>query len=357
MSIFRSLVVGALFGLSGCDLPDPPVVEDRTAAPWAPGVSRDFLMTVEASPATLVEAVRLRFTRHLWPGFDKANVASVDEDGSVEGGWKASGAGLAGAPASHHLFYQWEVDYTFFGFGGGTVVSPVLDFVIGCTPEATNDDLLSAQMSVVASHDTPTPHLSGTLTGYSVQPHGFASIRNNGVGFASPVGGLVGLAPGMALSTELGQPALILYKPRDPNPGESAEDHFKTVTNHSKPAGPYELVGWAYGAPYDPTVRPVMGCIPSSAWFLHEAGYHLIDGSMALYSVSEGVVGAATVGGMLPPPDAPPPGDALFWHPRIWDLHMWRAEDGAPPRLAISRPEGVTGIDDAGLFVRPQTFE
>ncbi len=113
-----------------------------------------------------------------------------------------------------------------------------------------------------------------------------------------------------------------------------------------------------------------MGCIPSSEWFLHEAGYHLTSGVMALRPPTESVRGEAVVDSLSPDPaiEAPTPDNVLMWHPRIWDLHVWLPESGnGQPTVSIYAPFDVPGaracIDmpdpecTAAVFFKSETFE
>ena len=108
------------------------------------------------------------------------------------------------------------------------------------------------------------------------------------------------------------------------------------------PDGPYRLVGWGYLVPFQPDSKPPrMACVAESEWFVHEAGFHLKDG------------------GMIVTPEAPsvepaPPSDAAvhFWHPRIWDLHMWAGADGVAI-VAYDNPnarEGGVKLPDAAFL-------
>jgi hypothetical protein len=85
------------------------------------------------------------------------------------------------------------------------------------------------------------------------------------------------------------------------------------------PGGPpFRLLGWAYTFPFDPQKRPRWNCIPYEAWFVHVAGWHTSDG---LFEVQ-------------PNPLNLPSTRPNFWHPAVWDLHIWRRA-GAVPLLAI----------------------
>jgi hypothetical protein len=114
-------------------------------------------------------------------------------------------------------------------------------------------------------------------------------------------------------------PQLLIYAPsRSSSPADWLD--FDRADN------PYRLVGWAYVGPYTTGSQPPQRmCIASSEWFVHEAGWHLKDGGMRL------TPGAATE-------PTRPPGLAMhMWHPQVWDLHVWRGEDGTPT-VAFANP-------------------
>jgi hypothetical protein len=107
-------------------------------------------------------------------------------------------------------------------------------------------------------------------------------------------------------------PPLLLYEP-------SPESRPRDWLDFDGPDDPYRLVGWAYLAPYTfGSEPPQRRCIAASEWFVHEAGWHLKDGGMHL-----------TPGATTEPPR--PANLAIhMWHPRVWDLHVWRGDRGVP---------------------------
>lgn len=130
-------------------------------------------------------------------------------------------------------------------------------------------------------------------------------------------------------------PPLLLY---EPSPASSSADWL----DFDGPDDPYRLVGWAYVAPYMPgSEPPFRRCIAAEEWVVHEAGWHLHDGGMRL-----------TPG--LDAEPARPPGLAIhMWHPRVWDLHVWRGPDGVPT-VAFANPRERRGGKElpAGAFFR-----
>jgi hypothetical protein len=107
-------------------------------------------------------------------------------------------------------------------------------------------------------------------------------------------------------------PPLLLYEP-------SPKSRPADWRDFDGPDDPYRLVGWAYVVPYTyGSEPPARRCIAASEWVVHEAGWHLEDGGMQL-----------TPGAVAEPPR--PPGLAIhMWHPRVWDLHVWRNDNGVP---------------------------
>lgn len=387
--------LAALLGLGGCEGVDisaleAPTITDTTAAPWLDGTPRRLTADVDVPSAWQVDAVYVRYARHHWPGHQIANEAEAPLDGGDMSSFAVEPADLDAAPRSHHLFYQWFLEYRLAAGGEEvlTVSSDVQDFVIGCTPAMTVADLNTAQ-AAVAIYNVSNPHIVLPALGYAGLPHYFVSIGGNGVAFASGAGGVIGSAAGpvggavggaltavgealgpfggpfvaaggavgqMTTSLQLSAPALLLYAPRPQAAGESDAAYMAAISDGA-PDPPYTLRGWAYGTVYDAGNRPVMGCIPSSEWFVHEAGFHRTDGAMDFHQVDEAVAGASDGPGALPPPDAPATPAGSYWHPRIWDLHMWIAGPDSPPVLAINDPAGIPGIDLSAGFFYAETFE
>lgn len=139
----------------------------------------------------------------------------------------------------------------------------------------------------------------GLLDGWSVS-HGFVVLATAG---AVATDNLQAMPP---------MPPLLLYEPSpDSQPGDWQD--------FEGPDDPYRLAGWAYAVPYSyGSEPPQRRCIAASEWFVHEAGWHLKDGGMYL-----------TPGATKEPP-RPRDLDIHMWHPRVWDLYVWRGDDGVP---------------------------
>ena len=80
-------------------------------------------------------------------------------------------------------------------------------------------------------------------------------------------------------------------------------------------------------------------CIAEDEWVVHEAGWHLKDGGMQL------TPGVATE------PPRPPELDVHMWHPRVWDIHVWRGDDVPAATFANPRArEGGVKLPDGSFF-------
>lgn len=177
-----------------------------------------------------------------------------------------------------------------------------------CTPERRTEVLREIQAQVLAAVPNELPSLveavgpGGGLEGWRLS-HGLVVLAGAGSVAVDNI------------EAEPPVPPILLY---EPSPGSSPEDWL----DFDKEEGPYRLVGWAYFAPWTPESSPpaLFECIGADEWFLHEAGWHLRDGGMHL--------GEPATSEPPAPPDVPAP--VHFWHPRVWDIHFWRGEEGVP---------------------------
>jgi hypothetical protein len=152
-----------------------------------------------------------------------------------------------------------------------------------------------APLSIPSMADAVAP--GGALAGWRLS-HGYVVLDDAG---AIVLDNLAAVAP---------MPPLLFYAPSDASTAADWRDF-------DGPDDPYRLEGWSYVQPYTPGSNPPrLPCITADEWVVHEAGWHLKDGNMRL-----------TPGATAEPP-RPPGLDALMWHPRIWDLHVWRGTDG-----------------------------
>jgi hypothetical protein len=119
-------------------------------------------------------------------------------------------------------------------------------------------------------------------------------------------------------------PQLLLYAPA---PSSSPADWI----DFDGPDGPYQLVGWAFLAPYKVgSTPPELPCLRVDDWFVHEAGWHLTNGTMLL-----------TPGAETEPPRPPIKTGVHFWHPSGWDIHFWIGND--VPTIAFDNPRARDG--------------
>ena len=96
------------------------------------------------------------------------------------------------------------------------------------------------------------------------------------------------------------------------------------------PDGPYRLNGWAYLVRYERGSRPPKRrCIADGEWYIHDAGWHLMNGSML-----------ATPDATTEPPRPKLDVGIVVWHPQYWDLHVWMGEDGTPT-VSFANPKAT----------------
>jgi len=283
------------------------------------------------------------------------------------------------------LFYQITMEYYLKNSDASDSViidTPRTRFLINANAATVRTALVRIRNSVLSSTpliwDRRFPHpiiipapftLFRPKIGYlDTGTHGFVSIRQQGIAIPTPFG-----IAGAALDgIKEGSPDLLLY--RAVNQVNAPVLATRTATPSSIDClsdARYQLVGWAYGGLYDPNKRPSLPGIPSNAWFVHEAGFHLYNGGMTLTPPTEGFLGQRS-DGLLPPPGTniipapaalpffPPRCDAanMIWHPRVWDLHVWlnpRNPRGGTPILSVNAPPGwvipgITTIPPAAFF-------
>lgn len=167
------------------------------------------------------------------------------------------------------------------------------------------------------------------LKGWPIPPHGFVSFEDVGVAFSRP-DSVLGLAP------QPGFPQLLLYAP-----AAGAAD----VTEPMDADFPYELVGWAYLAPYDFEQVPTQlgPCYSRDLWFVHERGLHPLD-TLRFDQVAP----EEHWHGESPGQEPFLPSEPGFPHPRMWDIHLFLNRTTDVPTTGILRPHGdrIAGIDN-----------
>ena len=358
---FAAAMLGVVF-LTACDPDEPPrpTIADQTEAGWLTGPPQ-FVAQIGNLDGWEILAVTFRYRRHYFPEgpYSDAPANAVDgiADTSVPGRYVAAVGDLAAAPAGDHIWYYIDVSYRPADAPGADSrrrFIPPKDFVKGCADGVFEAQLAAARDHIVANFGTPgiAPHNFHLQPGsaYPGLPHSFVSLKDHGFLVASPSGAI-----NMPVSDGFNSPALLFYRPRPQQSGETDSAYYSAMTDLAADP-PYELIGWTYGALYQPGDPPSLGCVPSSAWFVHEAGWHTPDGGMAAHPHSEAVPGEAALNGVLPPPDAESPAPGSWWHPRLWDLHVWLDGDG-PPVVQIANPAGVVGLDLDHLFFRHKVWQ
>ena len=127
-----------------------------------------------------------------------------------------------------------------------------------------------------------------------------------------------------SMTTRYPQPQLLLYAP-------SRTSSPKDWLDFAGPDGPYTLVGWGYFVPYEAGARaPQWRCVAEHDWLVHEAGWHMRDGGMILSP------------GATREPARKPGAPVYFWHPSVWDLHVWMTPSGAPV-ISDANPDAPPG--------------
>ena len=130
-------------------------------------------------------------------------------------------------------------------------------------------------------------------------------------------------------------PQVLIYAP-------SATSAPESWLDFDGEEGPYRLVGWAYLGPYTPgSSPPARPCVAPSEWWVHEAGWHLMNGGMVL-----------TPDASTEPPRRELGSEVYFWHPAVWDVHFWLGEDGVP-EVTLHNPgarRGGLDLPEAAFF-------
>lgn len=360
--------LGVLLAFSvGCQdgLIPPPEIVDKTE-PWTNSSSSRVLEAdIEVPDGLEIESVYVRYSRHYWPGAQDAHDASATLVAGTSNRYRAVPTLAVGGWKADHLFYTWLVSYRRAGTGPFETRSAPdgepHDLIIGCSTEAVQATLAT----IGTVRDTLNDGIAGN-PGYLAPSHFLPiSLAGQGIPYAAQAE--------LAAPLDITAPSLILYHPPERDEDETEEAYLLRITDETLDVGT-RVAGVGYGVVQtSATRRPSLGCIPSSAWFLHEAGIHTLgDGLITLYPVSEDVPGETVVDSPVTPPDFPSPAPVPpnAWHPRLWDLHFWFDETACPePRYpagvsgagiveCVDHPVGIPGAPiPAGTFFRAETFE
>lgn len=150
---------------------------------------------------------------------------------------------------------------------------------------------------VVQSMDAALADEGSSLSGYFL---GHGSVILAGMGLT------------LAQFEDSSKPNLLFYWPTDSSPSEWLD--------FDGPDDPYRLVGWGYIPALYPlqSKPPMMECVLENEWFVHEAGWHLLDGGMVITPQSR-----------LEQPPIPSEleGKTMMWHEAGWDVHLWIRDD------------------------------
>jgi hypothetical protein len=187
----------------------------------------------------------------------------------------------------------------------------------GCPPAERREALREVQSKVLSVAPGQIDSFAeamrpgGPLEGWSLS-HGHVVIAG---GMAVPTDNLNAKDP---------WPPLLLY-----SPSGKPEDWL----DFEGEDGPYRLAGWGYFVPYSPGSSPpnFLRCVDAGEWIVHEAGWHLKNGSMHL-----------TPGATEEPPRPDLEAGIHMWHPQIWDIHFWRGDDGTPA-VSFNNPNDKGG--------------
>jgi hypothetical protein len=186
----------------------------------------------------------------------------------------------------------------------------------GCTPAERRDALRAMQAQVLAVAPRRLDSLEkaiqpGELLGNWILSHGHVVFAHSG---AVPVGNARAIDP---------WPQLLQYAP---SPASSPTAWL----DFNGPDGPYRLNGWAYLVRYERgSSPPKRRCIADGEWYIHDAGWHLMNGSML-------ATPDATAEPSRPKLDV----GIVVWHPQYWDLHVWMGEDGTPT-VSFANPKAT----------------
>ncbi len=229
---------------------------------------------------------------------------------------------------------------------------------------------LQAEQRQILSRFGGLTRVQDILAAGYVPTHGATSIRDVGVAFTRIVDVPVLLPGTPALPPRLGAPNLLMFAPAagatdtvtvcpvPASPDRPCPVDLRAVTRPGSPTvtdalwadEPYVLVGWAYtarmdsgpGAAFPRDQPPTLDIIEPGQWFVHEAGWHNLDGTFAIDRA------------FVRPLAGPPHPHAGAPHGRFWDVHLWVGRSTGIPVVSMSSPTPIDGITvPDGSFVYP----
>lgn len=170
--------------------------------------------------------------------------------------------------------------------------------------------------AVVTAFDSVTV-ADRVLGGYELS-HGYAVLDGMGVTLVN-------------VRAAAGKPELLVYRPA----GDPAD-----WSDADRADPPYTLVGWGYLSPIAGG-PPSRDCLETTEWFIHEAGWHMRDGTML-------VTPGATAEPARPSDKA---SNIWYWHPRAWDIHLWIDASGLPRVTLLDEAAPRGGLTLPGAFI------
>ena len=234
--------------------------------------------------------------------------------------------------------------------------------------------LREEQARILARFGSLTRAQDLLAAGY-IPTHGAASIEGVGVTFTRIIDVPVLLPGAPALPPVLGEPNLVMFAPAAgatdtvavcpvPVPpargcpvdlASATRPGTATVTDALWADEPYVLVGWGYTARIDSGpgatlplgAPPELAIIEPAQWFVHEAGWHNLDGTFSIDRAFKDPPHAQH-------PHGPPELHVGAPHGRFWDVHLWGDRASGVPVVAMASPTPIDGITvPPGSFVYP----
>jgi hypothetical protein len=270
-----------------------------------------------------------------------------------------------------------------------TIGSPLIGLAlalagIGCgqrggaaTSTADTRSALAAEQAHILERFGGLTRIQDILAAGYIPTHGAASIENVGVAFTRIVDVPVLMPGAPALPPKEGEPNLLMFAPASGAtdtvtvcpvpaiPDRPCPVDLVAATRPGSPAvtdalwadEPYVLAGWGYtaridsgaGAAFPLDQPPTLAFVTPQQWFVHEAGWHNLDGTFAIDR------------GLIDPPgapshakDGPPQLHAGAPHGRFWDVHLWVDRAAGVPVVSMSSPTPIAGITvPPGSFAYP----
>ncbi|WP_128548792.1 hypothetical protein [Larkinella soli] len=283
-----------------------PGEPDAPNPPWIGPINATKILYAELKdvPVTAETKVTVMISRHRpWDGLQEVRTFEVQrQSGDPQDSTTRTYSFIPPFPGDFRdtqlVFFQWFVDIQQSADNWLLLTnSPRQSFRIGgFTSEQTNEALLAIQESILQRFDGP----SDPLMIPAVPTHLDRCLRGMGVAYVRPqVSGPIALM----------EPQLLFYLKRND--------------------GTFRLVGWGYGQDHHGLdSHPAVSPIPWEAWFIHEAGWHPANGG---FLVTPPPADEDVPRGRAEMEEPPlPVGFNGVWHPRIWDLHIFRRDVGIP---------------------------